>query len=155
MSWEQSDGEGSGIETGTDRFVDASAETEVELRLPPEVVMEPDQIRKDVSIYPGSTTWTLLVLIRKRNVDLDPRMWPNRSVPDMGCHCPALRSPVGFYRGPGTTGRIRRWSGHVCNAQPDVSGNGPAPTGRQSTAGETNTRSVCSWVTDPGTPEFR
>ena len=41
-------------ETGTDRFVDATAETEVELRLPLEVDMEPDRIRKDVPIYPGA-----------------------------------------------------------------------------------------------------
>ena len=47
MSREQSDGEDSVVETGTDRF-----ETEVELRLPVEVDMEPDRIRKDIPIYP-------------------------------------------------------------------------------------------------------
>ena len=41
-------------ETGTGRFVDATAETEVELRLPLEVDMEPDQIRKDVLINSGA-----------------------------------------------------------------------------------------------------
>ena len=50
MSREQSNGEGSVGETGTDRFVDVTAETEVELRLPLEVDVEPDQIRKDVPI---------------------------------------------------------------------------------------------------------
>ena len=44
MRREQSDGEGSVGETGTDRFVDATAETEVEIRLPLEVDVEPDQI---------------------------------------------------------------------------------------------------------------
>ena len=54
MSRQQSDGEGSGVETGTDRFVDATTETEVKLCLPLEVDMEPDRIRKDVPIYPGT-----------------------------------------------------------------------------------------------------
>ena len=54
MNREQSEGEGSGVETGTDRFVDATTETEVELRLPLEVDMEPDRIRKDAPIYPGA-----------------------------------------------------------------------------------------------------
>ena len=54
MSWEQSDGEDSVGETGTDGFVDAMAETEVELCLPLEVDMEPDQIRKDVPIISGA-----------------------------------------------------------------------------------------------------
>ena len=42
MSRKQSDGEGSVGETGTDRFVDATVETEVELRLPLEAYTEPD-----------------------------------------------------------------------------------------------------------------
>ena len=41
-------------ETGTERFVDATAETEVELRLPLEVDVEPDQIRKDGPIDSGA-----------------------------------------------------------------------------------------------------
>ena len=40
--------------TETNRFVDATAETEVELRLPLEVDMEPDRICEDVPIYPGA-----------------------------------------------------------------------------------------------------
>ena len=43
MNREQSDGEGSVAETGTDRFVDATA-----------VDMEPDWIRKDVPIHLGA-----------------------------------------------------------------------------------------------------
>ena len=54
MSWEQSDGEGSVGETGTDRFVDATVDTEVELRLPLEVDVELDQIRKDVPNNSGA-----------------------------------------------------------------------------------------------------
>ena len=49
-----SDGEDSVVEIRTDRFVDATAETEVELCLPLEVDMEPDRIRKDIPIYPGA-----------------------------------------------------------------------------------------------------
>ena len=44
MSREQSDGEDSVVGTGVDRFVDATAETEVELRLPLEADIETDQI---------------------------------------------------------------------------------------------------------------
>ena len=54
MSREQSDGEHSVVEAGTDRFVDATAETEVELRLPLEVDLEPERICKDIPIYPGA-----------------------------------------------------------------------------------------------------
>ena len=42
------------VGTGTDRFVDATAETEVEWRLPLEVDMKPDRILKDIPIYPGA-----------------------------------------------------------------------------------------------------
>ena len=53
MRWEQSDSEDSVVETGSDRFVDATAETEVELHLPLEVDMEPDaKIHKDILSYP-------------------------------------------------------------------------------------------------------
>ena len=56
MSREQSDVEDGVVETGTDRFVDATAETEVELSLPLEVDMEPDWIHKDIPIYPGAVS---------------------------------------------------------------------------------------------------
>ena len=45
-------------ETGTDGFVDATAEMEVELRLPLEVDVGPDQIRKDVPINSGADSKT-------------------------------------------------------------------------------------------------
>ena len=54
MSREQSDGEDGVVETGIDRFVDATVETEVELRLSLEVDMELDRIHKDIPIYPGA-----------------------------------------------------------------------------------------------------
>ena len=53
MSREQSDDKDSAGETRNDQFVDASAETEVELRLPLEVDMEPDQIHDHVPTFPG------------------------------------------------------------------------------------------------------
>ena len=52
MSREQLDGEDSVVETGTNRYIDATAETEVELLLPLEVDMEPDRIRTDIPLYP-------------------------------------------------------------------------------------------------------
>ena len=52
MSREQSDGEDSVGETGTDGFVDVTVEMEVELRLPLEVDMKPDRIREDVLLFP-------------------------------------------------------------------------------------------------------
>ena len=85
MSREQSDGEGNGVENGTNRFVDVTAETEVELRLPLEVDMEPERIRKDVPIYPGVVDLDV--------VGPDPETQrrfgsankgPNRSGPDTG-----------------------------------------------------------------------
>ena len=123
MSREQSDGEDSVVGNGIDRFVDATAEMEEELRLSLEVDMEPDRIRKDIPIY------------------------PTRSGPDMGCSYPALRKPVGSYRGPGHS----RWDSETVGAhnQPDVPGTGPAPTERWDTASEASTRSICFRYTDP------
>ena len=54
MSREQSDDEDSVVGIGTDRFVDATVEKEVELRLPLELNMEPDRILKDIPIFPGA-----------------------------------------------------------------------------------------------------
>ena len=108
MSREQSDGEDSAGETRTDRFVDATAEMEVELRLPLEVDMEPAQIRKDVPINSELSIGMLLILIRKRSADSDPQTGPNRSGPDTGLRrYPALHrqlpgsgaQPVGFRDG--------------------------------------------------------
>ena len=100
MSREQSDGEDSEGEAGNGGFVDATAETEVELRLPLEVDMKPDSIREDVLIYPGPSIWMTSIPIRERSADLDPQTGPNRSGPDTGCHYLELRNPVGSYRGP-------------------------------------------------------
>ena len=92
-SREQSDGEDSVGETRTNLFVDATAETEMELRLSLEVDVEPDRIREDVPIYPES------IPIRKRSADLGPQTGPNRSGPDTDCRYLAPRNPVGSYRG--------------------------------------------------------
>ena len=54
MSREQSDDEDSVVGTGTDWFIDATAETEGELCLPLEVDMEPDRLLKDIPVYPGA-----------------------------------------------------------------------------------------------------
>ena len=121
MSREQSDGEGSMGETGTDSFVDSTAETEVELRLPLEVDMEPDQIRKDVPIN--------LVAVNLDDVDPDPETLrrfgpPNRATPKWPRHgfptLPPLGNPMGSYRGRGTTGRVQRLSTQVRNVQSSV-----------------------------------
>ena len=101
MSQEQCDGEGSVGETGTDRFVDASAETEVEVRLPLEVDMEPDRIRKDVQIYPGAVDLDA--------VGSDPKTQRPLKTPERGQTEVAqtrdtvtpLWKPAGSYRGPG------------------------------------------------------
>ena len=55
MSREQSDGEDSVVGTGVNRFVDATAETEVELCLPLEADMETDEIPKDINDLSGSS----------------------------------------------------------------------------------------------------
>ena len=72
----QSDGEGSGVETGTDRFVNATTETEVELHLPLEV--DQTGFARTSRFTWELTTWTLSVLIWKRSADLDP---PNGAKP--------------------------------------------------------------------------
>ena len=78
MSWEQSDGEDSVVETVTDRFVDATAEKEVELCLPLEVDMEPDRIRKDIPIYPGAVNLDVIGPDQGTRSRLKP---PNRAKP--------------------------------------------------------------------------
>ena len=52
MSGDYSDGEGS-VKPDAD-FVDATADTEVEVRLPLEVDLEQDQSREDVRTYSGA-----------------------------------------------------------------------------------------------------
>ena len=75
MSRQHSDGEDSVVETGTDQFVDATAETEVELRLPLEVDMEPDRICKDI---PGSVGLDVVSPDPEMRSRLDP---PNGAKP--------------------------------------------------------------------------
>ena len=83
-SKEQSDDEDSVGEMGDNRFVDATAGTEVELSLPLEVDMKPDQKRKHVPILPECSTG---------------------SGTDIGCRClPTLWAVTG---GQGTSSRIQ------------------------------------------------
>ena len=68
MSREQSDGEDDVVGTEVDRLGDATVETKVELRLPFEAGMEPDQTQKDILIPPA--------------VGMDVVMfWPGRAEP--------------------------------------------------------------------------
>ena len=67
MSRALSDGEDSAGETGANGFVDATAETEVELHLPLTVDMEPDWIHEEVPTFPGPADMDA--------VDLDPEAW--------------------------------------------------------------------------------
>ena len=83
--------------TGTDRFVDATAETEVELCLPLEVDMEPDRILKDIVIHPG--TVRLDALGPDSEGRSNSRTGPKRSGPEMVCRYPA---PRGQLPGAGT-----------------------------------------------------
>ena len=103
MSREQSDGEDSVVETGTDRLVYATAETEVELRLPLEVDMELDRIRKDIPIYQGAVGLDVVGPDPGMRSRLNP---PNRAKPKwarQGLQLPytITLNPVGSYRGPG------------------------------------------------------
>ena len=68
------------METGTDQFVDATAEMEVELRLPLEVEMKPDWIARISQSTWEVLAWTLSVLIRERRAD------PNGAKPKWARH---------------------------------------------------------------------
>ena len=155
MSREQSDGEGSVGETGTDGFVDATAETEVKLCLPLEVDVEPDQIRKYVPINSGA--------VNLDSVDLDPETqrrfgplygakpkWPrhgfrtlpltpepHRQLPWSGAH------PVGFKDGRHKFGMSSPVHPGLAQRRPNC----------RDTTSEANTRSVCFRMTGFSTPE--
>ena len=132
MSREQSGGEGSGVETGTDRFVDATAETEVELRLPLEVDMEPDRIRKDVPIYPGAVDLDVVGPDPETQCRFGP---PNGAKPKWARYgLPLPRTPEPRRQLP------------AAGAQPVGFGDGRCR--------DTGIQPVCCRVTDPGTPEF-
>ena len=96
MSREQSDGEDSVGENGTDRFVDATAEMEVELRLPLEVDTEPDRMCRDGPIFLGAVNLDAVDPGQEKQRRFEPPNGPNRSGPDTGCRYPALRNPVGL-----------------------------------------------------------
>ena len=79
------DGEGS---VGPDAdFVDATAETEVELRLPLEVDMKPDQHREDDLPTRGPLIRMRLISVKMSSADSSPQTGLNRNGPDTGCRC--------------------------------------------------------------------
>ena len=123
MNREQSDGEDSAGETGTDGFVDATAEMEVELRLPLEVDMKPDRIREGVPLF------------------------PDRSGTDTGYRCLSSRNPVASRS---TASRFWRWSSQARHIRSDISGTDPTPDEYRDMAAEANASSFYSQVTDPG-----
>ena len=91
MSGDYSDGEGSvGHEAD---FVD----TEVDLHLPPEVDMKPDQLREDVPAYSGAVDPANLG--QEEHHRFEPPNGPNLNDPDMDCPCLSLRNPIVRYRG--------------------------------------------------------
>ena len=92
--------------------------------------MEPDRILKDIPIYPGA-------------VRLDA-FGPD-SEGQLRLELPNGIKPKWARNG----GQV-----HIRNNQPNISGYGPAPTGRRHTAGEASTRSICFLDTDPSVPEF-
>ena len=84
MSGDYSDGEGS---VGPDAdFVDATAETEVELRLPLEVDMKPDQHREDVPTYSGAVDLDVVDFGQDEQRRFEPPSgakpkWPRHGLP--------------------------------------------------------------------------
>ena len=109
MSREQSDGEDSVVGTGVDRFVDATAETEVELRLPLEADMETDQIPKDIPISPpGAVGLDVVIPNQGEQRRLEP---PGGAKPKW----PRFGLPI-----PRTPGPRRQLPG--AGAQPEVAG---------------------------------
>ena len=128
MSREQSDDEDSAGETGNNPFVDATADTEVELHLPLKVDMEPDQIREHVSIFPVPADLDAV----DRSPGTQRRKWPRH-----GFSLPPTPEPCGQLLGAwSTSGRIRGLSSYVRNVQPDISGTaqcGPSGTERATT----------------------
>ena len=101
MSREQSDGEDSVVGTGVNRFVDATAETEVELRLPLEADMETDQIPKDIPIPPGTVGLDVVIPNLGEQRRLEPPDGAKPKWPRYGLLIPQTPGPVGSYRGPG------------------------------------------------------
>ena len=96
MSGDYSDGEGSvGHEAD---FVDAAADTEVDLRLPLEVDMQPDQLWLDVPAYLGAIDPSAVDLGQEEQRRFEPpdgakSKWPRHL--GLGyCPCLSLQNPV-------------------------------------------------------------
>ena len=83
MSQKQSDGV---VGTGVYRFVNATAETEVEPRLPLEADMETDQIPRDIPISPGAVGLDVVIPNLGEQRRLEPpsgakSKWPRYGLP--------------------------------------------------------------------------
>ena len=97
MSDDYSDGKGS---VGPDAdFVDTTAETEVELRLPLEVDMKPDQPHEDIPTYSGAVDPDAVDLGQDEQRRFEPRTGLNRNGPDTCCRCLLFWNPVDCCRG--------------------------------------------------------
>ena len=68
-------------------FVDASADTEVDVRLPPEVDRRSDPLQKDIRISRELLMRAPSTLTNKNNIDLSPRTGPDLNGPNTSCHC--------------------------------------------------------------------
>ena len=141
-------------ETGPNRFVDATAETEVELRLPPDVEMEPDRIRKDVPIYPGAVDLDAVNPDPETHRQFGPPngakpKWPRHGLPLPRTSEPhrqlpgAGAQPVGFGYGRHTFGM----------SSPTYPGLAQPPTECRDTAGEATHQIGLILGYRPGTPE--
>ena len=95
MSGDYSDGEDSGGHKAY--FVDATANTEVDLHLPLEVDMQPDKPREDAPAYSGADDLGDISQDKQRR--LKPPNGPNRNGPDTGCRCLSIWNHVDNCRG--------------------------------------------------------
>ena len=97
MSGDYSDGEGC-VRHEAD-FVDATADMEVDLCLPLEVDMPPDQLRDYVPTYSGAVDPSAVDLCQEERRRFEPPNGPNLNGPDMDCHFLSLQNPLVRCRG--------------------------------------------------------
>ena len=77
---------------GSAGFVDVTAYMEVDMRLPLEVDMQPDQLREDVPAYPAAGDPVVIGQDEQRR--FEPQTGPNRNGLDTGCHCLSIWNHV-------------------------------------------------------------
>ena len=93
MSGGYSDGEGSVVPDAD--FLDATAETEVELRLPPAVDRTPDQPPEDVLTYPGAVDPEAVDLDQDMQRRFEPLRRAKPKWPRHGLPLPSILEPRG------------------------------------------------------------